>query len=72
MACGPYRRLTQDLIINHVEERTVSRKRIGCRSLRSGTRRGREKDAQNEEDIVGREIRNGEVKRKGSRLKNVP
>ena len=58
----PYRRGEQDLIIDNVGEWTESGKRIGRPSLRSGTRRGREKDAQSEEEIAGREIGNGERK----------
>ena len=58
----PYCRGARDLITGHIGERTVSGKRIGRRSLRSGIRRGLEKDVQSEEEIAGREIENVEVK----------
>ena len=50
----PYRCGGKDLIVDHVGERTVPGKRMGHRSLKPGTQRGREKDVQSEEEIAGR------------------
>ena len=49
-----YHRGARDLIIGHVGERSASGKRIGRRSLRSGTQGGRDKDAQSGEEIAER------------------